>query len=128
MRTITTHHTNDANKAIRLEADERDPSNGNASHEYRAHYLRRGFDGGFSVADSQPISFQNGPISDVGVNGITNEVLLAIVIDRLEGFQSSKWACTENQMALDHLHEALRTLEERTKKRTERGVEGTHTV
>jgi hypothetical protein len=31
--------------------------------------------------------FQNGPIAEVGVNGVTHEVLLAIVADRLRSFQ-----------------------------------------
>ena len=101
MRTITTHHTNDANKAITLEADARNPDNGNASHVYRAHYLQKDKDW-FSRHQSQTISFQNGPIGEVGVNGITNEALLAILIDRLEGFQSSKYACEENETALTH--------------------------
>lgn len=120
MRTITTHHTNEANKAITLEADDRNPENGNASHEYKIGIGSEGTD--------CVLEFQNGPIGEVGVNGITNEVLLAIVIDRLEGFQSSKWACEENARALSNLNLALAELEYRTKKREARGVEGTHTV
>lgn len=123
MRTITTHHTNDANRAITLEADERNPGNGNASHRYDIHYLK----GGRPLSPrAVQIEFQHGPIQEVGVNGITNEVLLAIVIDRLEGFQSSKWACVENDDALRSCREALEALESRTQKREARGVEGTH--
>jgi hypothetical protein len=122
-REITTHHTNEANKAIRVTADEPDPNNGNASHLYELR-LNKGSAGELVL----PFRFQHGPIAEVGVNGITNEVLLAIVIDRLTGFQSSKYACEENEQALQACEEALGWLEVRTKKRERRGVEGTHTV
>lgn len=127
MREITTHHTNDANKAITLEADDRNPDNGNASHVYRAHFLKKAT-GWFSMPENQTIEFQNGPIKEVGVNGITNEVLLAIVIARLEGFQASKWACSANAEALVGCRHALEALESRTRAREARGVEGTHEV
>lgn len=126
MRRITTHQTNECNREIVLEADDRNPANGNASHYYRAFYVRRSQGGVFSVQDYQTISFQDGPIGEVGVNGVTNEVLLAIVIDRLEGFQSSQWACHENAAALENCRNALGCLEARTKDREARGVEGTH--
>lgn len=69
--------------------------------------------------------FQDGPINDVGVNGIMDENLIAIVIDRLRGFQSGKYACRENAIALTKLEEGLMWLKERTRKREDRGVEGT---
>jgi hypothetical protein len=71
------------------------------------------------------IRFQNGPIKENGVNGCQNEDLLAIVIDRLEGFQSGELACEENQCALEHIRSALKCLNARTKDRQARGVEGT---
>lgn len=58
--------------------------------------------------------------------GITNEALLSIVIDRLEHFQDSKYQCEENAQALQHLNIALNALNERTRNRKLRGVEGTH--
>lgn len=124
MRTITSHQTNAANRAITIDADERDPENGNASHDY--DLVWRKLD---SVhEDFCKIRFQHGPIAEVGVNGITNEALLAIVIDRLEGFQSSKYANDFNKDALEYTRRALSVLEERTKSREARGVEGTHEV
>jgi hypothetical protein len=123
MREITTHHTNEANKAIVVIADDRDPDNGNASHMYDVSWRERD-DSGMSVE----IPFQHGPIKESGINGLTNEVLLAIVIDRLEGFQSSKYACRENAIALTKLQEAAHWLEHRTKAREARGVEGTNKV
>lgn len=120
MRTLTTHHTNPVNAKISVTADERNPDNGNASHVYSITW---------NIHDRPTkLYFQNGPIAQEGINGLTNEILLAIVIDRLEGFQSSKYACEENALALAHCLEALSALESRTRARTERGVEGTHEV
>lgn len=128
MRQITTHHTNECNKAITLTADDRDQSNGNASHRYTMEYRDCTADGSTGFGAEQEVSFQHGPIAEVGVNGITNEVLLAIVIDRLEGFQTSKYANVYNARALDRCRDALETLELRTREREARGVEGTHEV
>jgi len=71
------------------------------------------------------IKFQKGPIKENGLNGITQEVLLAIVKDRLEGFQSGDFACEANQAALDHVDAALASLQQRTRDRLSRNVEGT---
>ena len=74
------------------------------------------------------INFQNGPIKEFGVNGVMNEDLLAILIDRMEGFQAGEYACDLNQDALQHLREALDSFGRRTSEREERGVEGTNTI
>ncbi len=70
------------------------------------------------------VLFQNGPIPDHGVNGVTQESLLAIVIDRLRSFQAGKFSCRENAIALTHCEEALMWLQRRTVNRIKRGVEG----
>lgn len=57
-----------------------------------------------------------------------DENLLAIVIDRLEGFQSGKFACAENQDALDYARKCLQTLQNRTARREKEGKEGTHKI
>ncbi|KVR99176.1 hypothetical protein WK29_30460 [Burkholderia vietnamiensis] len=72
--------------------------------------------------------FQNGPIAEAGVNGITQEVLLAIVADRLRSFQAGPYACRENALALTKIEEAQHWLQQRTIARMRRGVEGTHTL
>lgn len=130
MREIHGHEINECNEAIRITADDRNPQNGNASHEYSL--LVDGADAGVlngpGLVTLTTIRFQNGPIKEVGVNGITQEALLAVLIDRLECFQDSKWACDENAIALSHLRSARDALLERTKRRLARGVEGTHTV
>ena len=76
------------------------------------------------------INFQNGPINEDGngVNGLTHEVLLAIVADRLRSFQSGPYSCKANACALTHIEEAQHWLQQRTLERMRRGVEGSHTV
>jgi len=68
------------------------------------------------------------PFVTMGHPGVTNEALLAIVIDRLEGFQTGEFACTENAAALDHARICLGELEARTRARIARGVENTPEV
>jgi len=57
-----------------------------------------------------------------------NEDLICMVIDRLEHFQNSEFACRENALAITKLEEALLWLRKRTMSREQRGVEGTHIV
>ena len=68
--------------------------------------------------------FQNGNPNIEGVNGLTNEVLLAIVLDRLHGFQQSANCCRENALAITHLEEAQNWLARRAILRRAQGVEG----
>lgn len=74
------------------------------------------------------ILFQNGPIPEAGVNGVTHEVLLAIVADRLRSFQKGPYSCKANACALTHIEEAQHWRQQRTIERMRRGVEGTHKV
>jgi len=119
MREITTHHTNEANKALVIKAI--DHGGEPVAYQVMTDPLPT-LPGKVSVE----LKFQHGPINEVGVNGITNEVCAAIIIDRLEYFQTTKYACGENERALAHFREGLLELESRTKRRTEQGVEGTH--
>lgn len=128
-RELTTHKVNGLNEALQIQVLD-DPGQGNACHKYLivppipADQLPDTLVcyGGY------PINFQNGPIKEVGVNGISNEALLAIVRDRLEGFQSGPYACVANAIALAAVTKAMESLHSRTKERVERGVEGTHTI
>lgn len=114
-REITSHEVNPANAQIKLTVVD-EPGQGGACHEYRAQ-----------VGDTvYAINFQNGPIKEAGVNGLTHEVLLAIIADRLESFQSGPYACTANAQALDAVNQAQEALQSRTRERMARGVEGTH--
>ena len=92
---------------------------GNANHHYNIQAIESGDVLGV-------VSFQNGPIKEAGVNGVMNEDLIAIVIDRMRGFQSGDYACRDNALALTKLEEALMWLRNRTNEREARGVEGTN--
>ncbi len=72
------------------------------------------------------IAFQDGPVPEVGVTGLTNEVLLAAVEDRLAAFQAGPYACPENGFALGAVRNALTFLHSRTCDRQRRGVEGAY--
>lgn len=58
-------------------------------------------------------------------DGTTNEEVLEVLIDRMK-YLNNKFSCVENELTINHLSFALFQLNERTKKRIERGVEGTH--
>lgn len=98
-------------------------SHGNANHEY---IIQKTDAGGIDLDVLGTVSFQKGPIKEFGVNGVMNEDLIAIVIDRMRGFQDSSYACRDNALALTKLEEALMWLRHRTDERESRGVEGTH--
>lgn len=70
------------------------------------------------------IIFQHGGVPENGVNGLTNEALLAIVADRLHHFQAGPFPCKNNDRALAHVERALEHLHARTAEREARGVEG----
>ena len=102
-------------KAITITCDDRDNTvGGNMSHNYR-------IEGPFGV---QELHFQRGPVVEAGVNGITNEDLIAIVIDRLEGAQEGPFKSRYNALAITALQEAENWLSRRTLDRMARGVEG----
>ena len=71
------------------------------------------------------IHFQEGPVKECGINGVTEEDLIAMVICRLQYFQLTEYSCRENSTAIRRLEEALYWLGERTRDRERRGVEGT---
>lgn len=120
-RQLTSHRVNGLNEVLRIEVLD-EPGQGNACHQYAIT-----FDGPMAPI-TQCIDFQNGPIQEAGVNGISNEALLAIVEDRLLGFQSGPYSCRENAVALTKIQEAMMWLQKRTRDRVARGVEGTQTV
>lgn len=71
------------------------------------------------------LNFQHGPVPEVGLNGISNEVLMAIVLDRLAFYQKGAFACRENALAYTKIEEGLLWLHKRTWDRMQRNVEGT---
>lgn len=116
MRQLTSHKVNECNESLDIFVADA-PGQGGACHEYHVEHPTRRM---------ATISFQNGPIKEAGVNGLTQEALLAIVEDRLIGFQSGQYACRENAVALTKIQEAMMWLQKRTRDRIARGVEGTH--
>jgi hypothetical protein len=100
------------------------PGAGNACHIYRVLSVQR--DPSEPQAVYAQVDFQNWPVKESGVNGCQNEDLIAIVIDRLQGFQGGKFSCRENAIALTKLEEVLMWLRKGTDNRVARGVEGTH--
>ncbi len=81
-----------------------------------------------SLEASNPLGklcFQDGPIKEAGVNGIQNEPVIAILIDRLK-YLDGLFPSEYNKAAIHHLQSALDSLEARTKDRQNRGVEGTN--
>lgn len=116
MRSLTSHKVNGLNEALDIFVRD-EPGSGNACHEYAIETPQK---------QMAYIKFQNGPIAESGVNGISAEALLAIVEDRLLGFQSGQFACRENAVALTKLQECMMWLQKRTRDRMARGVEGTN--
>lgn len=101
-----------------------EPGSGGAHHEYFVHWPNGKVN---HPGEALLVKFQNGPIKEFGVNGVTQEALIAICMDRLECFQAGPFACEANKQALFHLNVALDWLQKRTRERIVRGVEGTHT-
>lgn len=127
MRTIDDHKVNPANDTLTITvADE--PGAGGANHEYWVQSLPKTDATNTTGMVDLCVKFQNGPINEAGVNGVTQEVLLAIVADRLRSFQKGPFACKANACALTHIEEAQHWLQQRTIERMRRGVEGTNVL
>lgn len=138
MRKLTDHIVS-GDQAAQLTIEVLDePGQGGANHLYRITGLDVGKNPSYEPCagekpgnydgpeDAQWVMFQNGPIKEFGVNGVTQEALLAIVIDRLRSFQAGPFAGDYNARALTHCEQALGWLQQRTLDRISRGVEGTN--
>lgn len=129
MRELESHIVagDSANHQLRISVED-EPGQGGASHRYLVY----GFHTGTNAArvgnpdTVMTVLFQNGPIKEFGVNGVTHEALLAILIDRLAAFQDGPFPSEFNAQALGALKNALAALKARTLERIVRGVEGTH--
>ena len=133
MRELTDHKVNETNKELSIHVLD-EPGAGGANHAYAifAPQDRESNDQDVKngeamavIANRAIIRFQNGPIKENGVNGVTQEALLAIVADRLRSFQAGPFSCRENAVALTHIETAQLWLHKRTLDRMQRGVEGT---
>lgn len=131
-RELTGHKVNPANDVLNVTVLD-EPGAGGASHLYRIDGFDTDANPSQHMIDGPPwqgmhVLFQNGPIAEAGVNGITHEVLLAILIDRMEGFEAGPYGSAYNRSALWHLREAQTALLDRTRDRMARNVEGTRQV
>jgi len=112
MRSLPTHSPSNV-----AALDPRDPNAGSASHCY-----------GIQHADPKEvvrIQFQHGARRAVGsVSGIFDDDLLAILEDRLVGFESGPFACEENAEALQHIRKAREALGRRVATRMSQGILG----
>lgn len=89
--------------------------------------------GGWVYAKGTTINWQNGPLGRGEVrqepNGAFVETVIEAARQRLEWYQTAsggRFACDENLAAIYCLDAALDYLDQRTKAREERQVEGTH--
>ena len=112
-----------AGSGITITADDRHPEYG-PSHSFLISY------GGpdAPVGSYASLSFQKGPTKEAGPNGVTAEAVLTVVVDYLEGLQTTKFACRENALALTNIEQALFWLRERMEKRIEANTAGTSKV
>lgn len=88
--------------------------------------------GGDASATGISITWQNGPLGRgeerKEPNGAFVETVLAIAAERLKFYQNSRFACTENEQALQKVEAAIASLKNRTARREQAGVEGEHGV
>lgn len=136
VRDLYDHKLNGLNEAISITALDQ-PGPGGANHRYA--FCLYGAGHGVPSTKSVIIEFQNGPLLEAQLNGFSNEAFLAMIIDRMRGFQygrkpddsfdeniRGKFACRDNAIALTLLEDALMRLQKRTRDRLARGVEGRH--
>jgi hypothetical protein len=119
-RAITSHNVPGLETGIRISA----PAESDTEPSNRL-YLVSGFNSRNNPAfkavanvafneDLQGIAFVS-RVDENGVpDGLTNEALTAILLDRLEVFQSGPFACEENARAMSHYYLALSALHDRT--------------
>jgi len=90
--------------------------------------------GGGVTAIGLSIEWQKGPLGEEGPdrlepNGAFVETVIAAALQRIQWYQKvgdGRFACPQNSATIEHLESALKHLEDRTKDRQVRGVEGTH--
>lgn len=108
-------------KYTEVHCEEKENQLYNAPHHFKVIAMESGKQVG-------EVNFQEGPIKEIGVNGVNNEDLILMVLTRLQAFQDSAFKCRENACAITKLEEALMWLRKRTLDREVRGVEGTSKV
>jgi hypothetical protein len=107
MREITEHQLDSHSyTGVSVWADDSTKTVGNAPALYRVDFNER-----------VEIAFMTQPPNSIeGGNGLTNEVLLCIVLDRLRGFQTGPGVCRENAIAITDIESALLRLQARARR------------
>lgn len=82
--------------------------------------------GGKSGGVGITIEWQAGIVSEGGHNGAFLEDVIEAAIQRLEFFNSTRFRCRENSLAITKLEEALHWLDHRTNVREAQGVEDSY--
>ena len=77
------------------------------------------------VTDFGSISWQSAPVPEVGRNGYQPQELLDLVDERLRELNAAV-PSRETSLAITEIETAILWLDERTRNRVARGVEGTH--
>jgi len=88
--------------------------------------------GGRTTGTGIVIDWQNGPLGTgenrKEPNGAFVEGVIEAALDRLLFYQTTKFSCIENSIAIANLRCSLAALDVRTKNREACGVEGTHSL
>lgn len=95
-----------------------------AHHKYTIEVFPFNAEPGAEPVHTVQLEFQNGPLAEVGANGITEQALIAIVLDRFRSFNSGPYGCRENSIMITKLEEALLWGQKRANDRAMRNVEG----
>lgn len=111
---LTRKNASEVTRMTSILAEERDSNGGCYSYHIKG-----------AGSHCRLIEFQRGPVNVHGQNGISDEILLAILIDRMQGFQEGPLRNRHTAIALTHLETAMLWLNERTADRESRGVDGT---
>ena len=119
VREILVHKIKGDDSHVQVFADDRDPGCGNAAHNFL--FLLPGQQ---DVSKAHDLRFQRGPLKVAGPNGVQDSAVIAVLIERFEGFQAGPFACETNARVLEHLKAALDLNSQRTRDRIARGVEG----
>lgn len=124
MRKISIHQGDLLNDQIILETyDDDKPDLANSKFQF---HIKSGTNW---EVHGQPVKFHSGPLGLVDeveyhINGLSNEVFLAIVLDRLQSWQKGKYACKENEVASQKILEALFWLKHHNQELIQRGTFG----
>lgn len=99
-------------------------------HQFNRLSLAGNPTGGTASGRGFCIAWQDGPLgrgeNRIEPNGAFVETIIAAARDRLAFYQTSKFECAENADAIKCLDDALKHLQQRTRGREARKVEGTH--